>query len=335
MATTVVDFFPFVIHIVLECEKRKCWKKNTEDCQWACGYTAPSAALLIDVFSKNGIHNEATLAEFFTTIEQTEGIKYSIETFIFEINETVGNLLNVAEVYCSGTETKRGIDGILRSEMTNRASGIMKDETLMKVYPIKPGGVNLNDGPNIVSFINRNFCTIDALATGDVLTFHHATLWIDRATNKCVIIDSWAESDDDSEFHCRPLEYRMFELTDVIHGLDIINGEHESEDWQEGVFAAFDHFFRPVLQDKFMKELVDNGGITAFTINPDYIQHVTARVTGILLEKLKHGIPIEDIMEQTELGGSPRKKTRRHRKKTKKLRKRFKKHSKSVRKYIK
>jgi hypothetical protein len=124
----------------------------------------------------------------------------------------------------------------------------------------------------------------------------------------------------------------MFELTDVIHGLDIINGEHESEDWQEGIFAAFDHFFRPVLRDKFMKELLENGGITAFTINPDYIQHVTARVTSNLLEKLKHDIPIEEIMEQTELGGSPRKKTRKPRNKSRKRKKRSKKHSKSVRK---
>lgn len=331
------DFFDFVIGILHRCEEQKCWKTLQATCAYACGYTASGAAILIDIFLGKNIFNIDDLKGYITDVAQSMDIDYTEDIFIFQLNETIGNLLNIADVYCSGTENKRGIDGeIARELMSSASSETVKDESEMTVYKINGGCSNLKEGANIVSFIHRDICTLPAHETvaaieqGQTGTFHHATLWINREMDKCVIIDSWAELNEEDKFPaCRPLEYEILSLQEIIHALDRINAVDATLD---ETFAIFQRYFQPVLPGQFLKQLQDKGPVLAITVNPLYITHIGDRIFENMVAKIKAGVP---LTEMTELGGKPRKKNRKLRKKTRKLRKRSKRYSKAVRKYKK
>ena len=331
------DFLDFVIEILHHCEQKKCWKTLTGTCAYACGYTALGATILIDIFLPNNIFNIDDLKGYLTTFSESMDIDYTEDTFIFQLNEIIGNLLNIADVYCSGTENKRGIDGeIARELMISASSGTVKDQSEMTVYRIDEGCSNLREGANIVSFTHRDICTLPAHETVAAIeqaqsgTFHHLTLFINREMDKCVIIDSWAELDnEDNRGVCRPLHYNFFSLREIIHALDRINAVDAT---LEETFDIFQRYFQPVLPEQFLKRLQDKGPVLAITVNPLYMNLVSERVFENMVEKIKAGVP---LTEMTEIGGKPRKKNRKLRKKTRKLRKKSKRYSKAVRKYKK
>jgi hypothetical protein len=220
--------------------------------------------------------------------------------------------------------------------MSSASSETLKDESEMTVYKINDGCSNLKEGANIVSFIHRDICTlpahetVDAIEQGQIGTFHHATLWINREMDKCVIIDSWAElNNEDNSATCRPLEYEILSLQEIIHALDRINAVDAN---LEETFAIFQRYFQPVLPEQFFKQLHDKGPVLAITVNPLYIQHIGERIFANIVANIKAGVP---LTEMTELGGKPRKRSRKLRNKTRKPRKRSKRYSKAVRKYKK
>lgn len=331
------DFLNFVIEILHHCEKNKCWKRVLGSYEYACGYTALGATILIDIFLPNNIFNIDDLKGYLTTFSEYMDVDYTVETFIFQLNETIGNLLNVADVYCSGTENKRGIDGeIARELMISASSETVKDQSEMTVYRINEGCSNLREGANIVSFIHRDICTLPAHETVAAIeqcqsgTFHHLTLFINREMDKCVIIDSWAELNEEDNFPtCRPLHYKFFSLQEIIYALDRINADDAT---LNETFAIFQHYFQPVLHGQFFKQLEVKGAVLAITVNPLYMDLVSNRVFENMVLQIQAGFPLTEI---TEFGGKPRKKNRKLRNKTRKPRKRSKRYSKAVRKYKK
>jgi hypothetical protein len=333
------EFFNFIIEILHHCEEKKDWRALKGTLKYACGYTAPGAAILIDFCLSNGILNSEGLQEYITGVSESMKIDVldAYNLFIFYINETTGNLLNIADVYCSGTENKRGIDGEIARELWSSASGgTAKDESKMTVYRINDDCSNLKEGANIISFTHRDVCTLSAaelvtaIEEGQTGTFHHATLWIDRVNNICVIVDSWGEKNaTNGSFACRPLKYDVLNLQEVIYALHRINADDATI---EETFHIFEKYFPPVLPEQFFKQLQEKQLVLAITVNPLYVEHVSNKIFENTIANIGAGY---NFKEMTELGGKPRKKTRKPRKKTRKPYKRSKKYRKSVRKYKK
>ena len=288
-------FFNFAIDFLNYCEANKNWVKNREGFGATCGYTGPGIGLVIKIFQHHNIYNEETLQYSLRIIGFTKGQLMDI------INETIGNFLDFVDE-CPVTGVTAGISGLLEKE-TERSrpnSPVMQTDDPQVVYTVKEGGSNLVEGVNVISFTSR--------ARG-CDTFHHATLYTIHETNVCFIIDSWA-TPEGVPFECRPLTYRQFSFSEVIHQLDRLN----SDDISPGEMAhIFGHYF--MAHPAFLQNIPNMGLVTVNTVSPDYI----VDVYNTCEKRIREG------QSKSDFGGKLRKKGN---KKTRKLNKKYKNKSK-------
>ena len=300
--------FDFAINFLNYCESNKKWVKTTGYTGATCGYTGPGIGLVIKIFQHNGIYDRETLQAFLHSDNFTE------EQFIDIINETIGNFADFIMDVCPVTDAIQGTRGLLEKEFERARpdSPLMQTDEPAKVFKVEEGGRNLVEGVNVISFATRaHMCA----------TFHHATLFIDKPNDICFIIDSWSTPADVEPFECRPLTFRQFTFSEVIHALDRLNSDDIS---LEETIYIFQRYF--IAHQSFLHDIQNYGLLIVHTVNPDYIEKVYA----ICEDKIKSG-----KQTMTDFGGQPRKKNRKLRKKTRKLRKKSKKYRKTVRKYKK
>lgn len=248
---TVDSIIAFAIQFLTVCEARKTWVKLTGPLSMTCGYTAPGIGILLQLFRPHNISSTPELERFLQIIHWT------MDQFIFIVNETIGNLLDLIPV-CPVTQTQYGVRGLLVDEYSvqtipgrGRGGGI--------VYKVEPGGVNLVEGANIISFARRiHHCE----------TFHHAVLYKISAINACYIIDSWVEP---RGIDCRPLSSRRHHAHEVYAIIDEINSD---EITKERTYELLTTYFRGHFASigQMFKETDER--IMVNTISPGYVQHI-------------------------------------------------------------
>lgn len=285
--------FNFAIYFLNHSEANKKWIKYPGGSSGTCGYTGPGIGLVIKIFQHNDIYDEHTLEAFLHSVGFTR------QQFIDIINETIGNFADfVRNDVCPVTGVTAGISGLLeeQKEKARPNSTVMQTDEPQVVYTVEEDGSNLVEGVNVISFTSR--------ARG-CDTFHHATLYTIHETNVCFIIDSWT-TPEGVPFECRPLTYRQFSFSEVIHQLDRLN----SDDISPGEMAhIFGHYF--MAHPVFLQNIPNMGLVTVNTVSPDYIVDVYNRCE----KRIREG------QIKSDFGGKLRKKRN---KKTRKLNKKYK-----------
>lgn len=203
----VDELIAFAIQFLTECETRKTWVKLTGPLSMTCGYTAPGIGLLLQLFLRNGVSSQETLLQLL----QSSG--WTIDQFMFIVNETIGNLLDMIPV-CPVTQTQFGIRGLLAKEYSAQMTpGPGNGGGGGIVYKVERGGSNLAKGPNIISF---------ALRVSHCETFHHAVIYHIPEIDACYIIDSWVEPQGRD---CRPLSSRRHHAHEIYAAIDELNSD--------------------------------------------------------------------------------------------------------------
>ena len=140
----------FAINVLTVCEAQKKWMKLTGPLSMTCGYTAPGIAVLLQFFGHYGI-------PYMNTLEQVlETLNWSNEQFMFIVNETIGNLLDL-HPECPVTAVPYGIKGLIARDHAVQMpiqGGCAAAKPITHI--VTPGGANLSDGPNIISFAYKN-----------------------------------------------------------------------------------------------------------------------------------------------------------------------------------
>lgn len=296
MASSESTFPTFVITTLLKYELKKCWKSITGSCAETCGYTGPGVGILLTIFIKHQIFNKTDLDRWIK--------KFYITPEIFSdiINETIGNLFDIGN-YSPIANVRQGIRGLLVEDVVEGAAKMQTEIPVMsRVYQITPGGANLTDGPNIISFVSK---------TNLFDTFHHATLDINIQNQTCVIYDSWRIREG-----CRPLIAREHPLSYVTYYLDLINNVDIdiSIDALTMIFTTL--FLAPhTVRNIFIVTPV----VRVVTVNPYYLEQLIEAVFTQVIDAARAG------HRWTSYGGKFRKKRN---KKTRKLNKKYKKYKK-------
>jgi len=254
----VDSIIAFAIEFLTVCEARKTWVKLTGPLSMTCGYTAPGIGILLQLFRPHNISSAPELERFL------QHINWPMDQFIFIVNETIGNLLDMIPE-CPVTQTQYGIRGLLVTEYSEqkipgcgRGGGI--------VYKVEPGGANLVEGANIISFARRiQHCE----------TFHHAVIYKISQINACYIIDSWVEP---RGIDCRPLSSRRHIGNEVYAIIDELNSDIIT---RERTYEILTTYFRGHFGSIGQMLQMTDERIMVNTISPGYIQHVYTQCENI------------------------------------------------------
>jgi hypothetical protein len=209
-----------------------------------CGYTAPGIGLLLQLFLHNGVSSPETLLALLD-----KRLYLTMEQFMFAVNETIGNLLDMMPT-CPVTQIQFGIRGLIAAEQS---------KPLQKVYKVGPHGSNLANGPNIISF---------SLRKPDCETFHHAVIYHIPVIYACYIIDSWVEPQGRE---CRPLSSRRHHAAEVYSAIDELNSDTITQERTKEILITF--FMGHHISIDHMLQITQLR-IMVNTINPLYIQDI-------------------------------------------------------------
>jgi hypothetical protein len=282
-----VFLIAFAIKFLNHCESVKKWTIYPGYSAGTCGYTGPGIGLVIKIFQRNGIYNQATLDAFLRPRN------FPMDLFIDIINETIGNFLDFAKD-CPVTGVKYGMSGLLKHEKERARPDSMQSDEPPLVYTVGKDGGNLINGVNVISFTPReNGCE----------TFHHATLYTRPENDECFIIDSWSTDSRALVWECRPLTCRQFSFTDVIRQIDRLNSD---DILQADMTHIFEHYF--LAHPTFLTNMENFGRVTVSTVSSKYIEEVYDKCE----QRIKDG------QTKSDFGGKLRKKRN---KKTRKLNK--------------
>lgn len=288
--TELVDIKPFLnfaIQFLIHCEDNKTWiKYGGVGFIETCSYTSVGIGLIIIIFEMNHITNAEMLTNFLLEKD------FTLNQFIYMINETIGNFMDIIEV-CPVVGVNNGIKGLIQKEIIDqRNSG--------NIIKAISGGHELMPGVNIISFTGRGF--------GICQTFHHSTIYI--RNQEFHVIDSWRSSNE----VCRPLSIRTYSLEEGREAIDKISVFNAIS--PETLFYFKKLFIPP---PEFEIDFVEQGlNLTAYKVNIDYVASVFRIYESIVSEHKEKGLPDPE----SHFGG----KTRKHHKRT---RKHHKKHRKS------
>jgi hypothetical protein len=254
----------FAIHVLTSCEAQKKWMKLTGPLSMTCGYTAPGIAVLLQFFGHYGI-------PYMNTLDQVlKNLNWSNEQFMFIVNETIGNLLDL-HPECPVTAVPYGIRGLIARDHAVQmpiqggcaAVQMPIQGGCAAVQPITqivtPGGANLSDGPNIISFAYR---------VPECYTFHHAVIYKISEANICYVIDSWVGTKGPASW--RPITSRSFTEIDLYGKIDELNSDVITEARTNEILITY--FGAHI--ETIGEILKMSGRIMVHTISPAYIQHV-------------------------------------------------------------
>lgn len=142
--------FHFSIDFLNYCESQKKFTKITGNCSHTCGYTGPGIGIVLQLFLTYGIDNTEKFDVWLRSKEM------SLEAFMDIVNETIGNLCDLADE-CPVIGERKGILGIIRRaqsdalEMTPSSSHSMElQETPHRIYTGTDPDLYLDEGVNII-----------------------------------------------------------------------------------------------------------------------------------------------------------------------------------------
>jgi len=251
-AGKVDNLIAFAIQFLTECEARKTWTRKWP-LSMTCGYTAPGIGLLLQLFLHNGVSSPETLLE---SLKQP--LDLTMEQFMFVVNETIGNLLDMMTT-CPVTQIQLGIRGLIAAEQSKPLQEDIMESGHADVYKVGPHGSNLANGPNIISF---------SLRKPDCETFHHAVIYHIPVINACYIIDSWVDSQGRD---CRPLSSRRHHAAEVYSAIDELNSDDITKERIIKILCTFFMGHHKSI-DRMLE--ISQLRIMVNTINPLYIQQI-------------------------------------------------------------